>query len=260
MRRQKRAKEWFDNDDFWRETFSYVFAEKRLALASEVVDKALRLTKLEGKSALDLGCGIGRFSIALAERGFSVTGVDRTKYLLDKARAKARSVDITVEWVQKDMRDFVRPETYDFVLSMFSSFGYFDDRAEDAAVLKNIFESLRPGGVFLIDLVGKEILARIFQRSSAETLPDGALLVEQRQIVDGWTRALNEWTVIRKGRSRTFAFHINIYSGQELRQEMERAGLVDVKLYGNLDGDPYGPVAPRLIAVGSKPKRNGRFR
>jgi 2-polyprenyl-3-methyl-5-hydroxy-6-metoxy-1,4-benzoquinol methylase len=260
MKRQKREKEWFDDDDFWRETFSYVFAEKRQALASEVVDKALTLTKLEGKSALDLGCGIGSFSIALAERGFSVTGVDRTKYLLDKARAKARSMDITVEWVQKDMRDFVRPEAYDFVLSMFSSFGYFDDRAEDAAVLRNIFESLRPGGVFLIDVLGKEILAKVFQTSSAQTLPDGSMLVEQRKILDGWTRVQNEWTVIRKGRSRNFTLQLNIYSGQELRQEMELAGLVDVKLYGNLDGDPYGPDAKRLIAVGSKPKMNRRFR
>src|SRR5262249_17305698 len=161
-------------------TFSYVFAEKRLALASEVVDKALTLTKLEGKSALDLGCGIGRFSIALAERGFSVTGGDRPRYLFDTARPKARSMPIRAEWVHKDMRDCVRPEAYDFVLSMFSSFGYFDDRAEDAAVLRNIFESLRPGGVFLVDLIGKEILAKIFQRSSAETLLDGSIMVEQR--------------------------------------------------------------------------------
>src|SRR5215471_15744014 len=256
MKRQKRAKEWFDNDVFWRETFSYIFAEKRVALASEIVDKALRLTKLRGKSALDLGCGTGRFSIALAERGFSVTGVDRTKYLLDKARAKARSRHIGVEWVQKDMRDFVRPEAYDFALSMFSSFGYFDDRGEDTAVLANIFESLRPGGVFLMDIMGKEILAKIFQPSSAQTLPDGTVLVEQRKIVDGWTRVLNQWTIIRKSRSRNFTLQLNIYSGQELRQEMEHAGLVDVKLYGNFDGDPYGPDATRLIAVGRKPKKD----
>jgi 2-polyprenyl-3-methyl-5-hydroxy-6-metoxy-1,4-benzoquinol methylase len=260
MKRQRRAQQWFDNDVFWRETFSYIFAEKRVALASEVVDKVLRLTNLQGKSALDLGCGTGRFSIALAERGFSVTGVDRTKYLLDKARAKARSMHITVEWVQKDMRDFVRPEAYDFVLSMFSTFGYFDDRREDAAVLANISRSLRPDGVFLMDIMGKEILAKIFQRSSAQTLPDGSVLVEQRSILDDWTRVLNEWTVIRNGRARKFTLLLNIYSGQELRQEMERAGLVDVKLYGNLDGDPYGPDATRLIAIGRKAGRGGRRR
>lgn len=255
MKRQNRAKEWFDDDTLWRETFSYIFAEKRVAVAPEVVDKALRLSKLQGKAALDLGCGTGRFSIALAERGFSVTAVDRTKFLLDKARAKARSLRVSVEWLQKDMRDFVRPDAYDFVLSMFSSFGYFDNRAEDAAVLANIFESLRPGGVFLMDIMGKEILAKAFQRSSAQTLPDGSIVVEQRTILDDWTRVLSEWTVIRKGRSRTFTLQLNIYSGQELRQEMERAGLVDVKLYGNLDGDPYGPDATRLIAVGRKPKK-----
>jgi len=253
MRRHKRPKEWFDDDALWRETFSYVFAEKRVALAPEVIDKALQLTKLRGKSALDLGCGTGRFSIALAERGFSVTGVDRTKYLLDKARAKARSMHVTVEWLQEDMRDFVRREAYDFILNMFSSFGYFDDRAEDAQVLANILESLRPGGVFLIDIMGKEILAKIFQPSSAQSLPDGSVLVEQRTVFDDWSRILNEWTVIRNARARKFTFQLNIYSGQELRHEMERAGFVDVKLYGNLDGGPYGPEATRLVAVGRKP-------
>jgi 2-polyprenyl-3-methyl-5-hydroxy-6-metoxy-1,4-benzoquinol methylase len=252
VKRRRRAKEWFDSDAFWRETFSYIFAEKRLALASEVVDKVLRLTNLQGKSALDLGCGTGRFSIALAERGFTVTGVDRTKYLLDKARAKARSTHITVEWVQEDMRDFGRPEAYDFVLSMFSTFGYFDDRRDDAAVLANVSKSLRPGGVFLMDILGKEVLAKMFQRSSAQTLSDGSVLVEQRSVLDDWTRVINEWTVIRNGRVRKFTFLLNIYSGRELRHEMERAGLVDVRLYGNLDGDPYGPDAARLIAVGRK--------
>src|SRR5262245_44459714 len=260
MKRRRRAKEWFDNDAFWRETLFYIFAEKRVALASELIDKALRLTNLKGKSALDLGCGTGKFAIALAERGFSVTAVDRTKYLLDKARAKARSMHITVERLREDMRDFVRPEAYDFVLSMFSTFGYFEDRREDAAVLANISKSLRPGGVFLMDIMGKEILAKMFQRSSAQTLPDGSVLVEQRSVLDDWTRILNEWTIIRNGRARKFTLLLNIYSGQELRQEMERAGFVDVKLYGSLDGDPYGPDAARLIAVGRKAGRRGRRR
>jgi len=214
MRSHKRPKNWFDDDALWRETFSYIFAEKRVALATEAINKALRLTKLRAKFALDLGCGTGRFSIALAERGFSVTGVDRTKYLLDKARAKARSMHINVEWIQEDMRDFVRPAAYDFVLSMFSSFGYFDDRAEDAVVLANIFESLRPGGAFLMDIMGKEILAKIFQPSSAQKLPDGSVLVEQRTILDDWTRVLNEWTVIRNGRTRKFTLQLTFIQGR----------------------------------------------
>ena len=62
---------------------------------------------------------------AVPPTGFSVTGVDRTKYLLDKARAKASAVGVKIEWVQKDMRDFVRLDSFALVLSMFTSLGYW---------------------------------------------------------------------------------------------------------------------------------------
>jgi 2-polyprenyl-3-methyl-5-hydroxy-6-metoxy-1,4-benzoquinol methylase len=64
--------------------------------------------KVCNKSVLDLCCGPGRCSIALAKRGFSVTGVDKTKYLLNKARAKASAAGVKIEWIQKDMRAFAK--------------------------------------------------------------------------------------------------------------------------------------------------------
>jgi hypothetical protein len=103
-------------------------------------------------------------------------------------------------------------------------------------------------------MMGKENLAKIFQPVSAETLPDGSMMVEKRQIIDDWSRVRNEWTIIGKSGIRKFSFHLNLYSGQELRGKMEMAGFSPVKLYGNLEGDPYGPQAKRLIAVGRKPK------
>jgi len=248
-----RRKEWFDDDSFWRDLYPFMFPEKRFAEAVEQVDKALELTAPGGKSALDLCCGPGRCSIALARRGFSVTGVDRTKYLLDKARARARAEKVKVQWVQTDMRDFVRPGAFDLALSMFTSFGYFDDKREDVGVLENVLASLRPGGACLIDVMGKERLAAILQRTSSSVLPDGARLVECREIFDDWTRIRNEWIVIRKGTAKSYRFHLTTYSGQELRDRMERVGFVDVKLYGSLEGAEYGPGAQRLIAVGRKP-------
>ena len=248
-----RKKEWFDDDSFWRELYPFMFPEKRIADAEEQVAKALALTKPAGKSALDLCCGPGRCSIALAKRGFSVTGVDRTKYLLDKARAKARAAHVKVEWVQKDMRDFVRPDSFALVLSMFTSFGYFNDKREDMIVLGNMFTSLQPGGACLIEVLGKERLAKILQPTISTLLPNGAMLVERHEIFDDWTRVRNEWLVIRNGGVRGFNSHYTIYSGLELRERMERAGFVNVTLHGNLDGDEYGPNAERLIAIGRKP-------
>jgi SAM-dependent methyltransferase len=250
-----RKKEWFDDNTFWQELYPFMFPEQRFADAPIETQKVLSIAKPYGKAALDLCCGPGRCSIALAKTGFKVTGVDRTRFLLNKARAKAREAKVKIEWVQMDMRDFVRPKAFNLVLSMFTSFGYFDNKSEDLEVLENILTSLMPGGVCLIDVTGKEWLSKVFQPTRSDVLPDGTEIIQKAEIFDDWTRVRNEWILIRKGGAKSFKFHHTIYSGQELRDRMEQTGFTDVKLFGNLDGDEYGLDAQRLIVVGHKPKR-----
>jgi len=105
----------------------------------------------------------------------------------------------------------------------------------------------------LIEVLGKERLAKILQPTTSTLLADGTMLVERHEIFDDWTRVRNEWLVIRNGRVKSFKFHHTIYSGLELRERMQRAGFIAVTLHGNLDGDEYGPNAERLIAIGRKP-------
>jgi SAM-dependent methyltransferase len=253
-----RRKEWFDDDAFWRELYPFLFTRERLAAGDEHVEQALALIRPRGRAALDLACGPGRCSIALARRGFTVTGVDRTRLLLDRARARARRARVAVEWVRADMRDFVREESFDLALSMFTSFGYFDDKEDDLVVLRNVLASLKPGGVFLMELVGKEYLAGVFLPVTMETLPDGSRLVQSHEIFDDWTRIRNEWVLIRKGRTRTFRFHHTIYSGQEIRDRLLAAGFERVQLYGSLQGDPYDRESERLVTVARRPRHRRR--
>ena len=247
-----RSSEWFDNDRFWSELYPFIFHERVFADAPEQTAKILKLAEPKGGSVLDLACGPGRISIALARSGFSVTGVDRTPYLLNKARDSAKKADVSVEWVESDMRDFVRTATFDLVISLFTSFGYFENKEEDVDVLRNVLMSLRPGGAAFVDVLGKEVLAGMLQSVHMTDGPDGARLVRVHRIVDDWTRVQNEWILIRDARTTSFAFHHTIYSGQELRDRMERAGFVNVMLYGNFDGAPYDNRATRLIAVGRR--------
>lgn len=251
---KRRKKEWFDNDSFWQDLYPFMFSKQRFADTPEQIANVLALAKPSGKTALDLCCGPGRCSIALAQAGFAVTGVDRTRYLLDKARARARTVGAKIEWIKMDMRDFVREQSFDLVLSMFTSFGYFDDKEEDMLVLRNMFANLKPGGVCLIDVFGKERLAKVLQPTVCELLPDGSRLIQQHEIIDDWTRIRHEWILIRKGRAKSFRFYNTVYSGQELKDRMIQAGFIDVMLYGNLNGDEYGWNSQRLIAIGHKTK------
>jgi len=215
--------------------------------------KAIRLLDFKGSSVLDLCCGPGRHSLALAERGLTVTGVDRTEFLLEKARAEANSRGLEIEWSQQDMRDFVRPESFDLALSLLTSFGYFNNKDEDKKVLENIYLNLREGGYCLIDVFGKEVLARIFQPTRSDDLSDGSVLIQRCEIFDDWTRLRNEWILIKGDKAKTYRFHHTIYSGQELRGLLEGVGFRDVRPYGDLDGNEYGPEADRLIIVGRKP-------
>lgn len=249
-----RKREWFDDESFWRHSYSFMFPERRFNAAAEEVDLALRLTKPKGRMALDLCCGPGRCSVALAKRGFKVTGVDKSSFLLKKGRALAKASGAKIEWVCNDMRDFVRPGNYDLVLNMFTSFGFFDNKKEDLVVLKNIFANLRPGGSCIIDILGKEQLSRSYQPTNSEILPDGRIIVMNHEIFDDWTRIQNEWIFIRRGKAKRFRFHLTIYSGQELKDRLQQAGFVGVKLFGNLDGNNYGLDAQRLIAVAKKPR------
>jgi SAM-dependent methyltransferase len=245
--------EWFNNDSFWITSYPYMFPERTMEMAGEQVDKVLALTGVTGGAALDLCCGPGRHATALAARGFRVTGVDRTAFLLGKARERAEAENLDIEFVQEDMSHFIRPDAFDLAISMYTSFGYFDDKETDMTVLRNILASLKPGGVFVIDMMGKELLARIFEETNSTRYEDGSLVIRRREIFDDFTRIRNDWVLVQGDDVTSFTLHHTIYSGQELRMLMESAGFVDIQLFGNLDGAPYGLAANRLLAVGRKP-------
>jgi SAM-dependent methyltransferase len=253
--RIRRRKEWFDNEGFWRDLYPFMFPETRFAEADGQIGRLLKLVKPKGKAVLDLCCGPGRWAIPFARKGFSVLGVDRTKFLLDRAKANAKAAKVSIAWVRADMRDFIRPNSFDLILSMFTSFGYFDQANEDLVVLRNMFANLKAGGVCLIDVAGKEQVARIYQATTSETKANGDLLIRRHRVTDAWSRIHNEWVLIRKGRVKTFKFHHTIYSAQELRDRLAGAGFGDIRVYGDLNGGEYGTISERLIVVGRKGDR-----
>lgn len=244
--------EWFEDDSFWITTFPYMFPADSFPRAGEEADKLIVLTGVSGGALLDLCCGPGRHATAFARRGFRVTGVDRTRFLLDKARERAKDEGFDIEFVEEDMSRFVRPDAYDLAISMFTSFGYFDDKERDMTVLRNMHASLRPGGVAVIDVMGKERLARIFEPTSSQQYDDGTIAIQRREIFDDFTRVRNEWILVQGNTVTSFTFHHTIYSGQELRTLMQDAGFADVRLFGNLDGAAYDLEATRLVAVAGK--------
>jgi len=242
--------EWYTNEAFWREGYRFMFSDEAFAAAKDHVDLIITLAGIGAGRALDLGCGPGRHAVPLALRGFEVTGVDASPFLLGKAAEHASGAHAEIEFVRADMREFRRPDTFDLAISMFSSFGYFADEQDDLRVAENLHASLKAGGVALIDVMSKELTGRFREAAASEA--EGVTRVERHEIVDDWTRINSEWILIGGNGVQRFQYSVRIYSGRELRDLLREAGFKGVRLYGDLTGRPYGPSASRLIALANK--------
>lgn len=249
---EQTRKPWHEQDGFWQTFGPVIFDEQRKGLAAGEVEHIVALLGLEQPQRVcDLCCGVGRHSIELARRGFILTAVDRTEHYLAAARAQAEQAGVEIELVHEDMRTFCRPEAFDVVLNLFTSFGYFDARWDDRRAVENAHRSLQPGGQLLIDMIGKEIAARIFRQRDWRPV-DGGFLLEERRIVDDWSRIENRWILLQNGRQHDGWFSHRLYSAEELRCLLLDCGFATVRVHGALDGRPYDEKAERLVVVARK--------
>jgi SAM-dependent methyltransferase len=242
---------WHEQDSFW-ETMP-MFSQVQWDLAPGQVDSLISLLGIKpGAAVLDLCCGVGRHSLELARRGFQVTGVDRTSAYLQVARDKAAAEGLDLELLQDDMRRFVRPAAFDAAINLFTSFGYFEDPSEDRQVIDNLHESLRPGGKLVLEMMGKEVLARIFLPRDWREIEDGSLLLEERKVDRSWTWMDARWILIRDGHRIEYNISHRIYDGAGLMALLRDAGFESASVYGDTDGNPYDTGAQRLVAVAQK--------
>jgi SAM-dependent methyltransferase len=121
------------------------------------VDFYVEVARSAGESVLELGCGTGRITLPLVRAGLCVTGVDRSRPMLDALQKKALQELSQVERgrlhvVHADMRELTLSERFDSVLCPYSAFTYLqttDDRARALACVRAL---LAPRGAFVLDV------------------------------------------------------------------------------------------------------------
>ncbi|MCK4460277.1 MAG: class I SAM-dependent methyltransferase [candidate division Zixibacteria bacterium] len=241
---------WHEQDEFWRDTQSLMFSEERLSKTPEEIDRVVSLLELHpGMLILDMCCGVGRHSLELARRGYKVTGVDRTRSYLDTARQAAEAEGLEIEFLLSDIREFSRPESFDVTINMFTSFGYFEDPLDDGKVVSNLYESLKPGGQLLIEMMGKEVLARIFCERDWFEMDDGTLILEERKVTRDWSWMENRRIALKGNQRQEYRFAHRPYSATELTGLLLECGFSTAQAYGGIDGSPYDHQAKRLAVV-----------
>lgn len=205
--------------------------EQRTMRECDLIESILKLPT--GARILDCPCGYGRHSIELATRGYDVIGVDLCPQFIDEATERTRSLpkDTMCRFIRGDMRSLPTSlGKFDACLSMFLSFGFFDD-TDNLQVLREYHRVLRSGGTLLIhtDINPDRVTLGCFGDRPTRKLKDGSRL-QIEEYFDAQTKTLRgTWTIkwnYMKQSSRSYA--IRIYTHAEMARLLKTAGFSDI--------------------------------
>lgn len=213
---------------------------------------AVELAGLEQRAEiLDAPTGFGRHAVALAKRGFRVTGIDRSEVQL----AEARRIAGDVEWprfLQADVRELpFEDEAFDAVLCLFTSIGY---RGEDGdrRAFGEYLRVLRPGASLLIETLHRDRLTTMFQERGWDPLPDDAVRLEERRFDYVSGELETHLTYLAVGERRTTTYSVRVYTATELVRLLTDVGFTEIECFGDLEGGPLSRET-RLVVRANKP-------
>lgn len=104
------------------------------------------------QTIVDLGCGTGEITTRLAKHGYNMYGIDNSNEMLAVAMDKALKEQTYVQWIEQDIRKLSGFNNVDMAISFCDVFNYITTEDDLLATFKNVYESLRPGGLFLFDI------------------------------------------------------------------------------------------------------------
>ena len=146
-------KNWFDSP-----YYHLLYKHRDQIEANYFLDNLIQKLKPDPQSFfLDLGCGNGRHAKYLNKHGFKVDGVDLSKESLKKA-IKHQNENLC--FYHRDMREYIEKNKYDFIINLFTSFGYFENEQDNFKIFQNISQSLKSHGYIIIDFFNSKKIVK----------------------------------------------------------------------------------------------------
>ncbi|MBG9940790.1 methyltransferase domain-containing protein [Brevibacillus formosus] len=238
------AEEWFERS--FREDYVLVYRHRDDSAADgEIANLLERLPVKDTGRVLDLCCGSGRHSRALARRGYEVVGVDLSPVLLQLAEEQNTYPQLS--FARCDMRDIPFHEEFDIVVNLFTSFGYFSTDEENANVIRNMAQALKTKGEVVIDFLNAAyVIDNLVPHSSKEV--SGMLIKEERWIQDGFVKKRILISDESSNEPREYMEQVRLFSAQQMIVMLTEAGFEKIQVFGNYQFDEYvAHESPRMI-------------
>ena len=234
--------EWFEQ--WFGEEYLRLYPHRDDDDAQRAVALIAGAVELAGHRTLDLACGPGRHAAHLVARGARVVGFDLSPALLARAHQRLGQ---GATLVRGDMRDLPFADaSFDVVLNLFTSFGYFSEDTEHLGVLREAHRTLRPGGTMVLDYF------------NADLVRDGLVPEEQRVVGRQHVQIVRRVSednrfVIKEmrltGEGRSFVERVRLFTVRDLEEMLAKSGLGVRNRFGAYDGRPIGAGAPRAILL-----------
>ena len=229
-------------------------AAETLHLIERLYQPLLDESGAESLRILDLACGQGRYARLLADLGNEVVGVDLSEELLAKARSRLNKEPLEAGklwFVRADKRQIPFRGSFDLVINMFTSFGYFHEDEENRKVLLSMACALKQRGRFLIDYLNRnQVIDNLVEEDVFE---QGNLTVTQRRRISPDRLRVEKTIQIQGPEGRdSWSESVRLYSRQEMGEMLSQAGLKVERLIGSYKGDPFQSDSTRLISTGSR--------
>jgi len=232
-------KEWFEKW-FSNKLYLDIYRNRDDGEARTFINLIQRNSGLKpGDKILDVCCGPGRHSIEFARRGYSVHGIDISAYLIKKAiqsleTEKEKIPDVCFEIA--DMRNFNYNNSFDAVVNIFSSFGYFENDIENFIVFDNIRLSLKKHGILVFDFLNESYLRKNLVPLSKSKVK-GITVIQKRRIYGGFV--FKHIYIDKIKREPDFTERIRLYDNNKLTGKIQEHGFKIFGLYGDYYGNKF---------------------
>lgn len=243
LKNMSKKKEWFES---WFDTSYYhtLYKHRDYKEAETFMSNLISNLHISTDSLLlDLACGKGRHSIYLNSLGYNVIGVDLSKNSIKKAKKHENE---RLKFEVHDMRNSFETK-FDFILNLFTSFGFFEDDAEDILILQNIKNGLKTNGVAVIDYMNvKKVVDNLVPKESIEI--NGTTFEINRYIEKGFI--VKEINFDADDERHTYFEKVKYLDREKMNLFIGEVGFKIKHIFGNYQLEPFNEeTSDRLILV-----------